>query len=120
LARVGADIAIKTKRTLGQGRNFAHVSQRSPNACPVIDARISSNLHSKSTTFCGGRPAEKFCRLHRLIEHNPRIEVWTMLKGYDRIGAGSAVLINGTRVALTWDEPMPGVPRPWFFFNGFG
>jgi hypothetical protein len=27
---------------------------------------------------------------------------------------GSGLLVGGAIVALTWDEPMSGVPRPWF------
>src|SRR5262249_60696654 len=28
--------------------------------------------------------------------------------------ASRAPGINGTRIAIVWDEPMPGVGRPWF------
>lgn len=30
------------------------------------------------------------------------------------VGNATHVVINETRVAIAWDEPMPGVGRPWF------
>ena len=61
-----------------------------------------------------------FHDMHDLVEQHPRIDVWETLKDCHGLEQSSTLSINGTRVALTWDEPMQGhghgkpVPRPWF------
>ena len=52
--------------------------------------------------------------MRALVEQNPRIDVWETLKGCPSLDQKSTLSINSTDVALTWDEPMSGVPRPWF------
>jgi len=68
----------------------------------------------------------------RLVEANPRVEIWelhrsgalvdgaiTELWWGDHMGRRLAartpdLLFGGTRVPVIWDEPMEGVGRPWF------
>ena len=67
----------------------------------------------------------------RLIEANPRVDIWVLLRSgaltpgtevelrYGPVGSHLAtreggILIDGTRVLLIWDEPMQGVGRCWF------
>ena len=69
--------------------------------------------------------------LDRLVENWPRLDVWMLLqcgglaenattqlqwgeKGCLVARRTPDIWIDGTRVPVTWDEPMPGVGRPWF------
>ena len=66
-----------------------------------------------------------------IVEANPRLDVWMLLQcgglaenATTRLQWGEKeclaarrtpdIWIDGTRVPVTWDEPMPGVGRPWF------
>jgi hypothetical protein len=66
-----------------------------------------------------------------LVEANPRLDVWMLLqcsslvegaetrvklagKAYLLARQAPDILVDGARVAIVWDEPMPGVGRPWF------
>jgi len=66
-----------------------------------------------------------------IVEANPRLDVWMLLqcgglaenattrlqwgeKTYLLARRTPDMWIDGTRVPVTWDEPMPGVGRPWF------
>ena len=66
-----------------------------------------------------------------IVEANPRLDVWMLLqcgglaenattrlqwgeKTYLLARRTPDIWIDGTRVPVTWDEPMPGVGRPWF------
>ena len=69
--------------------------------------------------------------LDRLVEANPRLDVWHLLQCGGLVEGATTRLqwgekgclvarrtpdiwIDGTRIPVTWDEPMPGVCRPWF------
>ena len=69
--------------------------------------------------------------LDRLVENWPRLDVWMLLQcgglaenATTRLQWGEKeclaarrtpdIWIDGTRVPVTWDEPMPGLGRPWF------
>ena len=66
-----------------------------------------------------------------IVEANPRLDVWMLLqcgglaenattqlqwgeKGCLVARRTPNIEIHGTRIAIIWDEPMPGVCRPWF------
>jgi hypothetical protein len=66
-----------------------------------------------------------------VVEANPRVDVWMLLqcgalvegtttrlqwgeKGCQLARRAPDILIDGTRIAIVWDEPMPGVSRPWW------
>ena len=66
-----------------------------------------------------------------IVEANPRLDVWMLLqcgglvegavtrlqcgdRGYQLARQTPDIFIDGTRIAIVWDEPMPGVGRPWF------
>jgi hypothetical protein len=66
-----------------------------------------------------------------LIEANPRLDVWMLLqcgallegtraqlqwggKGCQLATHALGIWVDGTPVAIVWDEPMEGVSRPWF------
>src|SRR5215471_12731407 len=66
-----------------------------------------------------------------IVEANPRLDVWMLLQCGGLVEGAVTVLawgqktyqvarrtpdiwIDGTRIAVTWDEPLPGVGRPWF------
>src|SRR5262249_2630118 len=65
--------------------------------------------------------------LDLLVEANRRLDAWhllqcgalvegetTQLQGYLVGRQTPDILVDGTRVTVTWDEPMAGVGRPWF------
>ena len=69
--------------------------------------------------------------LDHLVEANPRLDIWALLqcgalvegavtrlqwgeKGYSLARHAPDIWIDGIRVPVVWDEPMPGVCRPWF------
>jgi hypothetical protein len=67
----------------------------------------------------------------RFVEANPRIDVWELHRcgalmdgattelrwgehgGYQLAARTPNLWLGGTRVLVVWDEPMPGVGRPW-------
>jgi hypothetical protein len=66
-----------------------------------------------------------------IVEANLRVDIWPLLqcgglaenaetrlqwgdREYLLAKRGLDILVDGTRVAIIWDEPMPGVGRPWF------
>jgi hypothetical protein len=53
-----------------------------------------------------------------LVENIQRIDVWEVVpkgrKGGQPITREADLSINGTSIALTWDEPMPKTHRCWF------
>jgi hypothetical protein len=66
-----------------------------------------------------------------IVEANPRLDVWMLLqcgglvegavtvlawgqKTYEVARRTPDIWIDGTRILVTWDEPMPGVSRPWW------
>ena len=66
-----------------------------------------------------------------IVEANPRLDVWQLLecgalvegavtvlawgeKTYQVARRAPDILVDGTRVAIVWDEPMPRACRPWF------
>ena len=68
---------------------------------------------------------------HLIVEANPRLDVWMLLlcgglvegavtvlawgeKTYQVARRTPDIWIDGTHIPVTWDEPMPGVSRPWF------
>jgi len=70
-------------------------------------------------------------QLDRLVERNPRVDIWALLRegaltpgtefevrcgpvGYRLAGQTVGISIDGNRVLVVWDEPMPGRGRPWF------
>jgi hypothetical protein len=79
-----------------------------------------------------GNPNPPYFPLDFLVEANLRLDVWmlarcgalvegtvTRLAWGDYGGCQLArrtpdIWIDGTRVAIVWDEPMPGVARPWW------
>jgi hypothetical protein len=67
----------------------------------------------------------------RLVENLPRLDIWMLLqsgaltegavtelkwgeKGYWLAKRGPNLLVDGNPIVIAWDEPMPGVERPWF------
>jgi hypothetical protein len=70
--------------------------------------------------------------LDHLVENVPRVDIWTMLlqcgglvegtvtvlawgqKGCQLARRTPDIWVGGTRIPVLWDEPMPGVGRPWF------
>jgi hypothetical protein len=67
----------------------------------------------------------------RLVESNPRVDIWALLRDgvlvegtevevrWGPVGCWLAtraggIFIDGTQLQLSWDEPMEGVGRPWF------
>src|SRR5215831_4552990 len=66
-----------------------------------------------------------------LVESWPRLDIWMLLQHGALLDGvmtelrwgekhsqlaihGPDLLVDGTRIAIVWDEPMPGVGRPWF------
>jgi len=69
--------------------------------------------------------------LDRLVENWPRLDVWMLLqcgglvegavtmlqwgdRGYQLARQTPDILVDGTCIAVVWDEPMARVSRPWF------
>ena len=69
--------------------------------------------------------------LDRLVENWPRLDVWMLLQCGALVEGAATVLvwgekgcqlarqtpdiwIDGVRISIVWDQPMPGVCRPWF------
>jgi len=67
----------------------------------------------------------------RLVEANARADIWTLLRcgalveetatelrwgeqRYVLARRGPNLLLDGNPILVVWDEPMPGVGRPWF------
>lgn len=66
-----------------------------------------------------------------MVEVNLRLDIWMVLqcgglvegavtslqcgdRGYQLTRRTPDILIDGTCITIVWDEPMPGVGRPWF------
>jgi hypothetical protein len=69
--------------------------------------------------------------LDRLVENGPRLDIWMLLqtgglvegavtrlqwgdRGYQLARQTPNILVDGTCIAVVWDEPMARVSRPWF------